>query len=477
MSRTTIWTLVGGLFVVLVVGGLWVYQPHARETRWHKEAIAALPPVPADATYPELIARIENAEKQVRSGDNWRSQLGSLASLYHANGYTSEAVSLYGILVRTDENNGRWTNRLASLYALYGQLDQSMLLWQRTTQIAPSYLPAKLNLADAMIKTNRAPEAAPIYKTVLIADPKNPYAIAGLAQADMAAGHWERAKERLEGAGLATETGIGENTLVTVYEHLGEIDKARALRSRAKSTDSYIEVPDPWIDEVSEDCYDPYRLTLEAGAARRKRELPRAQRLLETAIQVDPEYAHAHFQMGLLQLELQNRQAAKEALRQSVDLDPSYGDGWSQLIAISTSQPEAARLLEEGLRKCPDSPSLHSLNGNRLRMQGRLDEALEAFKKVAELRPAEILGLINCSQIYYQRGQTELAVQTLEDALQILPEDPIVLWTLAVHWIETKNEAKALEHIERCQAQPRVPPANLQRAKDAFQSTFGNSPW
>ena len=477
MNQTTKWIVLSGVLAVLTAGGATAYVPYAREANWHKEAVAALPARPANVVHPEFISRVEAAEEQVRAAGGWRNGLGRLASLYHANGDVQEAATLYGVLIKADAGNARWPDRLASIYALYGQLDQAVLLWRRTARIDPHYLPAQLNLADAMIKMNRAPESVPIYDAVLKVDPQNPYAVAGLAKADIAAGRWLQAESRLENAGLLTEAKIGENILVTVYEHLGESDKAEAIRSRAKTTDSYLEIPDPWLDEVSDDCYDVFRLTLDSGAARRKADLPRALRLLEKAIRVNPTYSLAYFQMGLLQVDLHNLEAAKKALRASVDLDPTFGDAWAKLIALSGSREEAELTLAEGLRKCPDSPTIHSLNGKRLKATGRLDEALEEYQLVASLRPSEILGLIDCAQIYFQRGQNELAVQTLQRALEIVPEDPLVLGTLAIHWIGEKNEPKAREYLLRCQRQVRLPKAQLLQLTDAYRPAFGRSPW
>ncbi len=476
MTKTAKWIVVSGVLAALTVGGTVAYVRHAREARWHEEAVAALPARPVTLVHPELINRVETAEEQVRAEFNWRGGLGSLASLYHANGATQEAATLYGVLVRADAENAHWPDRLASVYSLYGQLDQAVLLWRRTAQIDPHYLPAQLNLADALIKMNRAPEAVPIYDAVLKVDPQNPYAVAGLAKADIAAGRWQEARSRLENVGLSSGVNIGENILVSVYEHLGDADKARAMRSRAKSTDSYIETPDPWLDEVSDDCYDAFRLTWDSGAARRRSDLPRALRLLEKAIRVNPTYALAYFQMGILQVDLHDREAAKKAFRRSIDLDPTFGDAWAKLIALSRSREEADRALAEGLRRCPDSPSLHAMNGKRLKALGQLDEALEEFKRVAELRPSEILGLIDCAQIYFQRGQDAVGVQTLQRALEILPEDPLVLSTLAIYWIGAKNEPKAHEFVLRCRAQVRLQEDHVLKIVNAYQAAFGRSP-
>jgi len=476
MNGTTKRIVIGVVMAALVGGGVTAYMRHAREARFHAEAVAALPARPVSVMYPEYINRVAAAEEQVRSEVNWRGGMGALASLYHANGATQEAATLYGVLVRADAENAHWPDRLASIYSLYGQLDQAVLLWRRTARIDSHYLPAQLNLADALIKLNQASEAVPIYEAVLKVEPQNPYAVAGLAKADIAAGRWQQAQNRLEKAGLSSGVNIGENILVAVYEHLGEADKARAMRSRLKSTDSYIETPDPWVEEVSDDCYDAFRLTWDSGAARRRSDPARALRLLEKAIRVNPKYALAYFQMGVLQVDLHDLDAAKKALRASIDLDPTFGDAWAKLIALSRSREEADWALAEGLRRCPDSPSLHAMNGKRLKTIGQVDAALEEFKRVAELRPSEILGLIDCAQIYFQRGQDELAVSTLERALEIIPEDPLVLSTLAIYWIGVKNEPKAHDFVLRSRAQVRLQEDRLLQITNAYQASFGRSP-
>lgn len=476
MRKAAKYIVVGGILVALISITAPIYIPRVREARWRRQAVKALPARPTKLAHPEFAQLLAAAEEQARDGRDWRSALGRLASLYHANGYANEAEALYRILLEADPGNARWPDRLASIYSLYGRLDQSILLWQETIRLAPQYLPAQLNLADALLKTNRASESVAIYSAALKIDPQNPYAIAGLAKADIAAGNWLQAQHRLENAGLYADAKIGENVLVSVYEHVGATDKAAAMRARAKTVDSYAELPDPWVEEVDEDCYDLFRLTLASGNARRRGEFPRALRLLEKAIRLQPSYSLAHFQMGLLQIDLHDLPAAKKAFRTAVDLDSAFGDAWAKLIALSGSRKEAESVLAEALLKCPDSPTLHSLNGNRLKAEGHLDEALEEFKLMARLRPSEVLGLINCAQIYFQRHEDELGVQTLQRALEIVPEDPLVLSTLALYWITAKNESKAQELVLRCQAQPRLPKEFLRDVTNAYSNTFGRAP-
>jgi tetratricopeptide (TPR) repeat protein len=106
-----------------------------------------------------------------------------------------------------------------------------------------------------------------------------------------------------------------------------------------------------------------------------------------------------------------------------------------------------------------------------------VDEALAEYKIVADLRPSEILGLIECARIYFQRGQNTLAVQTMQQALEILPEDPLALGTLAVYWIGERNESEAHQYLLRCRMQVRLPKAQLAQLQDAYRATFGHPPW
>ena len=67
-------------------------------------------------------------------------------------------------------------------------------------------------------------------------------------------------------------------------------------------------------------------------------------------------------------------------------------------------------------------------------------------------------------------------MQTLQQALEITPDDPLVLSTLALYWITVKNEPKAKEFVLRCQAQPRLPKEHLQQVTAAYRAAFGRLP-
>ena len=65
---------------------------------------------------------------------------------------------------------------------------------------------------------------------MLKVDPQNPYAIAGLAKAHIAAGNWLQAKNRLEKGGLyANVVRVAPSMLVTA----AEVDEAAEKLDRA----------------------------------------------------------------------------------------------------------------------------------------------------------------------------------------------------------------------------------------------------
>ena len=63
----------------------------------------------------------------------------------------------------------------------YGYADDAENLWKSVIELDPNYVPARIRLADVLLKTNRLDESESIYREVSNSDPKNPYALLGLS--------------------------------------------------------------------------------------------------------------------------------------------------------------------------------------------------------------------------------------------------------------------------------------------------------
>ena len=87
-------------------------------------------------------------------------------------------------------------------------------------------------------------------------------------------------------------------------------------------------------------------------------------------------------------------------------------------------QPEKAlAVLEEGLLRHPDYPSGHIVKARALRDMGKMDETLEAFRRVLELDGANLVAIRELAGLADERGDTGEARHWYERLGQIDPAD------------------------------------------------------
>jgi tetratricopeptide (TPR) repeat protein len=474
-QRRAIWAIamvvLGGL---TTAGYLWW-----RATAQRAIVAASIPQRPDLHALPaEMTRRVEACERRARAGPDRIAALGELSRLYNANGFFSEASQCYQGLLQVDAADPHWSHFLATILAGYGQLDDALPLWRRTVKLAPDFLPARLRLGDALLKMNQNAEAAKVYTAVVEREPRNPYALLGLARIDIDAGRWDAACQRLEVVVQQSNYGIGYDLLPTVYEHLGETARAEAIRAGGTSG-AFYDVPDPWMDELNDDCYDTYRISAAAGTFDHAGDTRTAIRILERALTLAPDKAVFQFQMGSFWLKQRDYANARRCFERCTVLAPDFADGWAQLadLLMKLGDPAAAeRVLSAGLANCPNSPGLHLQQGERLSAAGRYPEAIREFEQTIRLRPQEAGGYISLAGVYFKLDRVDEGVAELRKSLQNEPENPVALSTLALHAISVGDEAGAREWLRHIQLQPRISSDTRDGLVQAFRQKFGRSP-
>jgi tetratricopeptide (TPR) repeat protein len=442
--------------------------------------VQALPEAPEFSGWPaELKHRIDACYRRIRAGERGVETLGELSRLFHANGFLAEASECYVALETVEPKEPRWPHRHATIYAGYGQAEEALERWRRVVRLAPDYLPARLRLGDLLLKANALDEAAQVYMEILQRQPNEPYAQLGLARGDVEAERWTQARDRLERIVAQTNYQLGYDLIVTVYERLGQHDRATAVRGQSLASGAYRDFPDPWLDQLFDDCYDLYQLSLTAGFAERAGDTATAVRRLERALRFDGENHSLHFQLGLTYFAMKDTAKARHHLEQSTVLDPKFSDAWahlSNLHAVAGDQPAANRVLAAGLRHNPDSYGLRLMRARRLKEAGRMPEAIKDYQLAIEARPNSPDAFIELAMAYFSTEAMDEAIAQLHHALAAEPEHPTALSTLAMHAISVGDEPAARQWIQRCRAQPRVRPEHLQTVVQNFQNTFGRAP-
>ena len=357
-------------------------------------------------------------------------------------------------------------------------MEPAIKLWQQATRLAPDYLPARLRLADCLLKSNQTDQAAAEYERVRKQRPDDPYALLGLARIDLEAQRWDKAKERLETLVRQTNFNLGYDLIVSLYERLGFRAEAAAIRGSSKASGAYRDFPDPWLNDLMDDCFDPYRLGLTAGVAAQGGDPAMAIRLLQRAIRLAPDDVSSHFQLGGIAEMQKDLKLAQEQYELCTQLSPTFADGWAHLsdLQVKNGEPAAAeRTLTEGLARCPDSPGLHLMRARKLRDARQAGDAITAYQTSIRLRPNEPEAYVELGNLYIDLGQEDAGVRQMQLAIDADPGDPAALGILAFHAIATGREAEARQWLNRIAHQPRVPREQSTVLFQAYQQAFGRA--
>ncbi|HEY4246324.1 MAG TPA: tetratricopeptide repeat protein [Lacunisphaera sp.] len=475
MKKRPILSLVGSAVIIAAVFAAWWWL---RAGKIQSQIVAVLPASPDVSDSPaRLRDELSSAEAEARSRFHAYSGLVKLSRLYHANGFLNEAAQCYTGLEALDPSQPRWPHLHATILAGFGEIDAALALWQRVVTLDPKFIPAQLRLGDCQLKSNRPDAASATYSRVLTEDPPNSYALLGLARLDYEAGRWEKAQQRLETVVQQTNYTLGYDLIVTLYEKSGQTDRARAIRASQKASGAYRDPPDPWLDDLMDVCYDPYRLALSAGFIARNGNPAQAVQLLQRAIELAPDDVSSRFQLGTLSIEQKNFPVAREQLERCTRLAPGFADGWAQLSGLQTQLGEtsaAASTLAAGLAHCPDSPGLHLMHARSLLKAGSNSEAIAEFRESIRLRPNEADAYIELANFLINLGRVDEAVRLLEQSLEAEPGNPMAISTLAFHAITTGDELSAQRWMAKVRNQPRVAREQAVQLRAAYEQQFGH---
>ncbi len=462
------------LLVAAAAGSAWWFQGASEQ---QSRVAAVLPPPPDLSAAPApMRAALAAAAERAHSLRHARDGFAELVQLYHANGFLDAALHGYAGLAALEPDQPRWPHFHASILAGYGDVEPAIALWQRVVALAPDYLPARLRLGDSLLKNNQLDEAAATYTAVLERAPGDAYAQLGLARIDLEAERWNQARERLETIVRATNYELGYDLIVSLYERLGETDRALAIRGSAKALGSFRDPPDPWVDALIDLCYDPYRISLAAGVAGRTGDSARGRALLERAIELAPGDVSTRFQLGTLALQQGDTATARDQFERCTILAPDFSDAWAQLSALQARLGDpagAARTLATGLRHCPESPGLHLMQARTFRQAGRIEEAINEFMVSINLRPNEPEAFIELGSMLVSVGRTDEGIEQLRRSLDTDPANPVALSILAFHAISTGDEAETDRWMSRIADQPRVTREQSSRLHAAYRQQFG----
>jgi tetratricopeptide (TPR) repeat protein len=184
-----------------------------------------------------------------------------------------------------------------------------------------------------------------------------------------------------------------------------------------------------------------------------------AVKALTRATEINTYYWRNFFQLGFAAFNLGENQASLKACRRVTELAPDNALGWANLGAIYYRLgqfQECIDSVQKAIAIQPDRADFYSQRGVALFFSGHPDESLKDFSKAVGLEPNNAFFRTNLADAYRWSDQKDKApkaygeaIQVANKALEVNPQDAFALGYLATCYAKTGETKRALDYIQQ----------------------------
>ena len=172
----------------------------------------------------------------------------------------------------------------------------------------------------------------------------------------------------------------------------------------------------------------------------------------QKAIEKNPRYADAYFQIGYCNDKLGRFSDAIEAYKQAIRIKPDFAEahinlGWAYYNLGRFS--DAIEAYKQAIRIKPDFAEAHINLGVAYGELGRFSDAIEAFKQAIRIKPDYAKAHYNLGVIYVNLGRFSDAIEAYKQAIRIKPDFAEAHINLGVAYGELGRFSDAIEAFKQ----------------------------
>ena len=214
-------------------------------------------------------------------------------------------------------------------------------------------------------------------------------------------------------------------------QHSATVQRAAELLSRGDARGA---VP-LYKEAVKETPNDPaihYNLGIALGTIGQREEQRRA---LERTIELDPDFAMGHNQLGLLELEGGNFGAAETHFRKAISSDPQFAEAVNNLGVLRLRQKkleEASQLFRNALKLDPKYIQAHLNLTSVLLEQGNVAQAETHARQALRFAPNSAAVLTAFGKVQTRQGRLDEAATTFRSVISQEPDSPEAHFNLGI---------------------------------------------
>jgi tetratricopeptide (TPR) repeat protein len=308
---------------------------------------------------------------------------------------------------------------------------------QQAVAYAPTDYQHHLRLAAIYAAAQEHPAAIELLEGVLSASRMHsPEFVAAchaqLSQSQQQLGNWSAAQQHANQA-RSLHPQIPSYTTLLAEALAGSGEQERALQLLDQALGQNQDQAEWW--------YLRGRLRLQAGSEQGVADL-------RTALQIDPQHAHAHHTLGSHFAQIQAYAAATESLSRAVQIAPHQAMWHADLADVLIARGwdlEALSEVEHGLRIAPQQLRLLRQRASIQRRLGRLEQAQSDLVAVLRRDPDDRESLQLYTRTMLERQQPQAALGAARRAASKYPNDPAIRRDLVQTLEQLGRQSEAAE--------------------------------
>ena len=168
----------------------------------------------------------------------------------------------------------------------------------------------------------------------------------------------------------------------------------------------------------------------------------------EKAVEKDPGYAKAHYQLGRLYINSKQMGRAEREFSLAIRQDPGFTEAKRSLARLFYqigAYKKAVLLYKELIKHKGEDPKTHLILSDSFLNMGDVDQARKVMEQAAAAHPGNISIRLALARFYEKIGRNPLAEKTLEKTMQDFPEAPAPYVALARFHIREARLERAEE--------------------------------
>jgi protein O-GlcNAc transferase len=421
---------------------------------------AAPPPLPSLAleSYPAAArAAIAHAYENARRAPDDARKVGQLGRMLHAWEQWDAARAAYARASALAPQAYEWRYLDALVLIRLARPDLAVDALRETLTRAPSYLPARLKLAETLLDAGDLEESRKRFTE--LNDPACAPAVQfGLGTIAAREGRHADAVTHLERAiALFPEFAAAHYALARSYRAVGRMDDAQAaLAKHAAFGARWPAISDPLAESVSTLREDPAALLQRGVKQADAGDVEAAIASHEAALALNPSFAQAHANLISLYGRTRNWSKAEEHYRAVVALAVNVADAhydYGVLLGMQERWEPAAEAYRKALELNPQHAQARNNLGQILERQGHVAEAATEYRLAIESQPTLRVARFNLGRMLIAQGNNDAAVAELSQLAEPLDaEAPRYLFALATAHLRAGRREEAIKWATQAKA-------------------------